>query len=156
MLIRRYKTEDCSEMIQLFYDTVHTVNAKDYNPAQLHAWASNDIDSSKWDKSLSENYTIVAECDSIIIGFGDLNRTGYFDHLFVHKNFQGQGIATLIANEIEKYAVENNILMITTEASITAKPFFIKRDYKVSKQQTVERKGQLFINFFMKKQLTSY
>lgn len=156
MIIRRYKTEDCPEIIQLFYDTVHTVNVKDYNPDQLDAWASKDDDISKWDKSLSANYTIVLESDSIIIGFGDLDSTGYFDHLFVHKGFQSQGIATLIVNEIERYARKNNILIITTEASITAKPFFIKRGYRVIQQQTVERKGQMLINFLMRKQLRVY
>lgn len=152
MIIRQYKTEDCPEIIQLFYDTVHTVNVKDYNSDQLDAWASKDADIGKWDRSLSANYTIVVESDSIIIGFGDLNNTGYFDHLFVHKGFQGQGIATLILNEIERYARKNNILIITTEASITAKPFFIKHGYRVIKQQTVERKGQMLINFLMRKQ----
>ena len=29
MLIRPYQTEDCAAMARLFYDTVHTVNARD-------------------------------------------------------------------------------------------------------------------------------
>jgi putative acetyltransferase len=152
-IIRQYKTEDCREIIQLFYNTVHTINRKDYNPAQLDAWASKDSNIEKWDKSLSNNYTILVESDGIITGFGDLNDTGYFDHLFVHKDFQKKGIATLIAEEIEKYAKESNITIITTEASITAKPFFEKRGYQVLQQQAVEREGQMLINFLMKKQL---
>jgi len=31
MKIRPYKTEDCEEMIKLYYETVHSVNARDYN-----------------------------------------------------------------------------------------------------------------------------
>ena len=38
---------------------------------------------------------------------------------------------------------------ITTHASITAKPFFEKRGYKVINEQTVELRGQLFTNFLM-------
>lgn len=153
MQIRRYKTEDCPEIIELFYNTVHTVNVKDYQLAQLNAWAAKDIDSSQWDRSLSANYTIVVENKGIIVGFGDLNCTGYFDHLFVHKDFQRQGIATLLADELERYASENNIAVVTTEASITAKPFFEHRGYQVMKQQTVERKGQMLINFLMRKMM---
>lgn len=153
MQIRRYKTEDCPEIIELFYNTVHTVNEKDYQLAQLTAWAAKDMDSSQWDRSLSANYTIVVENDGIIVGFGDLNCTGYFDHLFVHKDFQRQGIATLLADELERYASENNIAVVTTEASITAKPFFEQRGYQVMKQQTVERKGQMLINFLMRKMI---
>ena len=30
--IRNYAPEDCSALARLFYDTVHTVNARDYTP----------------------------------------------------------------------------------------------------------------------------
>lgn len=152
-VVRQYKSEDCPEIIQLFYNTVHTVNLKDYTPAQLDAWASKNINNDKWNKSLSENYTIVVESDGVIIGFGDLDDKGYFNRLFVHKDFQRQGIACLIECEIKKYAKEKNIAILTTEASITAKPFFEKCGYRVIKQQNIEREGQILINFLMKKQL---
>lgn len=35
MTIRTYKPDDCQEMAELFYQTVHTVNAADYSPEQL-------------------------------------------------------------------------------------------------------------------------
>ena len=38
---------------------------------------------------------------------------------------------------------------IRTHASITAKPFFQKRGYKVTKEQQVERQGILLTNFVM-------
>ena len=40
MNTRMYRSEDCKEIIELFYNTVHSVNAKDYNEAQLDVWAS--------------------------------------------------------------------------------------------------------------------
>ncbi len=35
----RYNSPDCLKINELFYNTVHSVNAKDYNIAQLNAWA---------------------------------------------------------------------------------------------------------------------
>lgn len=35
MVIRKYQPSDCKEIIELFYNTVHTVNAKDYPKEQL-------------------------------------------------------------------------------------------------------------------------
>ena len=35
--LRRYQPADCAALAALFYDTVHTVNARDYTPAQLDA-----------------------------------------------------------------------------------------------------------------------
>ena len=150
---RIYRSEDCKEIIELFYNTVHSVNTKDYNQGQLDVWAPKDIDISQWDKSLSEHYSVVIEEDKVIIGFGDLDTKGYLDRLFIHKDYQGVGIATMIINEIEKYAKENKIEIITTHSSITAKPFFEKQGYKVVKEQLVERKGQYLTNFIMEKSL---
>lgn len=153
MNVRMYRSEDCKEIVELFYNTVHSVNAKDYNKAQLDAWAPKDINISKWDKSLLEHYSIVIEDNSIIIGFGDLDINGYFDRLYVHRDYQWAYVATRILNEIEKYAQENEIKVITTHSSITAKTFFEKQGYKVVKEQVVERKGQILKNFIMEKTL---
>jgi putative acetyltransferase len=71
----------------------------------------------------------------------------------VHKDFQGQGVATIIANELEKHAQQNDIVIVNTEASITAKPFFEKLGYQVIKQQSIEFKGQTLTNFLMEKHL---
>ena len=85
----------------------------------------------------------------VLIGFGDLDINGYFDRLYVYKDYQGAYVATRILNEIEKYAQEIEIKVITTHSSITAKPFFEKQGYKVVKEQVVERKGQILKNFIM-------
>ncbi len=52
-----------------------------------------------------------------------------------------------------KYIVVGDI---TTYASITAKPFFEKRGYKVVKEQRVERQGIFLTNFCMKKTDNSF
>jgi len=39
MFIRKYKTSDCRHLAELFYNTVHSVNAKDYTDEQLDVWA---------------------------------------------------------------------------------------------------------------------
>ncbi|MBY6951194.1 GNAT family N-acetyltransferase [Clostridium botulinum] len=153
MNIRMYQLEDCREIVELFYNTVHSINSRDYNSAQLDVWAPKEIDIVSWDKSLSQHYSVVAEENGVIIGFGDLDATGYFDRLYVHKDYQGIGVATTIANELERYAQENHISIVTTNASITAKPFFEKRGYEVIKEQFVERNGQFLKNFIMKKVL---
>ena len=82
MNIRMYKSEDCREIVELFYNTVHSINSRDYSLGQLDVWAPKEIDIALWDKSLSQHYSIVAEENGVIIGFGDLDATGYFDRLY--------------------------------------------------------------------------
>ena len=50
MHIRKYQSSDCNEIAELFYHTVHTVNAKDYSKEQLDVWATGRIDLKKWDQ----------------------------------------------------------------------------------------------------------
>lgn len=147
MKIRKYNDADCLKIVELFYNTVHSVNAKDYNKAQLNAWAPEEYDLDAWRERLSKNYTIVAEKGSIITGFGSVDGFGYFDLLFVHKDYQGQGTATLIAEGIEKYALQKGFHRITTESSITARQFFERRGYIAVREQRIERSGVVLGNF---------
>ena len=48
--IRPYSPEDCEAMARLFYETVHTVNAADYTPEQLDAWATGKKPLDTWDR----------------------------------------------------------------------------------------------------------
>lgn len=148
MIIRDYTSSDCKELTELFYNTVHTVNAKDYTKEQLDVWATGRVDLEKWDQSLQEHYSVVAIKDDIIVGFGDINKTGYLDRLYVHADYQGKGIAAAICNELEQ-AVDMD--KITTQASITARPFFEKRGYRMIREQQVVRDGISLTNYLMEK-----
>ena len=149
MEIRKYRQSDCREVTELFYNTVHTVNAKDYTKEELDVWATGREDLKKWNQILQDHFTVVAVDRKIITGFGDIDRTGYLDHLFVHAGYQGKGIATAICDQLEN-AVQGNIV---THASVTARPFFEGRGYEVIKEQRVERQGIFLINFVMLKNL---
>lgn len=147
MIIREYQLSDCRKLAELFYHTVHTVNAKDYTKEQLDAWATGHVDLEKWNTSFQEHYSIVALDDNTIIGFGDMDQTGYLDRLYVHADYQGRGVATALCDQLEQTVPGK----IVTHASITARPFFEKRGYRVIKEQQVERQGVFLTNFVMEK-----
>lgn len=148
MEIREYQPLDCEILAELFYNTVHTVNVKDYTKEQLDVWATGIVDLEKWNQSFEENYSLVATDGEVIIGFGDINKAGYLDRLFVHSDYQRKGIATAICNQLEQ-AIQGTIV---TYASISARPFFEKRGYRVIKEQQVERQGIFLTNFIMEKE----
>lgn len=149
MWIRRYEPEDLGQITALFYDTVHAVNAADYAPEQLDAWADGAPDLDRWNGSLLAHHSLVAvEGRDLIVGFGDIDGTGYLDRLYVHKDRQGLGIATALCDRLER-AVDAPVL--TTHASITARPFFEGRGYRVLREQRVERHGVRMTNYVMEK-----
>ena len=150
-----YRPGDLEGLIRLFYETVHTVNPRDYTKEQVDAWAPSPegVDREAWGQSLAAHYTLVARRGGEIVGFGDMDPTGYLDRLYVHKDFQGRGVASALAEALEGYAYGLGVEKITVHASRTARPFFEKRGYRVLFAQQVERRGVLLENFAMEKAL---
>jgi len=148
MILRDYTPSDCKTLAELFFNTVHIINANDYSEEQLNAWATGHIDLEQWNHSFLSHYTVVAETDGTVVGFGDIDNTGYLDRLFVHADFQHQGIATAICDKLEQASHAEKIV---THASITAKGFFEKRGYKVVAKQQVQRQGILLTNYVMER-----
>ena len=146
MTLREYNPSDCKYLYSLFYDTVHLVNAKDYSQQQLDVWATGSADLEKWNREFCEHYTIVAVENGIIVGFGDIDKTGYLDRLYVHKDYQCQGIATAICDKLER-AVDTHT--VRTHSSITALPFFLSRGYVVIKEQYAVRGGLKLKNYLL-------
>lgn len=148
MIVRKYIPSDCEYLAELFYETVHSINARDYTKEQLNVWATGKVNLLEWNKSLSEHFTIVVLENDMIVGFGDIDKTGYLDRLYVHKDYQNQGIGTIICDNLEQAMEVDKII---THASITAKNFFIYRGYKVIKKQEVIRNGIFLTNYIMEK-----
>ncbi len=153
MKTRLYVSQDLEKILQLFYDTVHTVNANDYTPAQLDAWAPKVPDVLRWEASLHKNHTLVVEDNDEVIGFGNVGETGYLDRLFVSHNHLHQGVASLLCDRLEKYVKTKGTHFINTASSITAKPFFESRGYVVIEEQTVERHNERIRRYLMEKKL---
>ncbi len=149
MDIRAYRPQDCRQILKLFYHTVHSVNAADYSPEQLAVWATGEEDPAVWNASLTAHMTLVAVEGDLILGFGDMDvEAGYLDRLYVHKDYQGRGVATALCRRLEAAVPSGHI---TTHASITARPFFLARGYRVVRQQQVQRRGIWLTNFVMEK-----
>lgn len=91
MILRKYAPEDCGQLAELFYHTVHTVNAADYSPEHPDAWAAGCVDLAAWNRSFLEHFTVVAMEGETKVGFGDIDSSGYLDMLYGHAEYQGQG-----------------------------------------------------------------
>ena len=148
--VRNYRSSDCEKVAELFYETVHTVNAEDYTAEQLFAWAKDERQLQTRKNDLIKQNTLIAEIDGNIVGYVSMTDAGYLDLLYIHKDFQRKGIATKLCDELER-----GFSVVVTHASVTAKPFFEKRGYSVMTGQTVERSGVKLKNYKMQKILTN-
>ncbi|MFD1631180.1 GNAT family N-acetyltransferase [Pseudopedobacter beijingensis] len=151
--IRQAENSDILAITQLFYETIQTINSKDYPQEEIDDWSSWHSAHEKWNTRIIEQYFIVAAFDSKIIGFASLATDGYLDLMFIHKNYQRQGIANQLLAELEKKAIAQNNQEIYSEVSITAKPFFEKQGFTVKHKQLKKSRERALENYYMVKQM---
>ena len=152
-IIRAALQSDAVELKKLFQNTVLAINRRDYSQAEVEDWASCGDDLSNIEDMIKTHYFIVAINQQLeIVGFSSITPQGYLHSMFVHKDFQGEGIATMLLNEIEQYAITNGIIRITSEVSLTARPFFEKKGYIVEEEQKRKANQLSLTNFWMAKQ----
>ena len=150
--IRRLAAQDIPEMRKLFRATVLTVNSKDYTKEEAEDWASCGDSVEHWKELLAKNNYIGAlDGQGGIVGFSSMNAEGYLHSMFVHKDWQGKGVATLLLSEVEKIARRYGVHKISVEVSVTARPFFEKHGYKVVKEQKAKANRLYLTNYVMEK-----
>jgi len=150
--IRRAKIGDLTEMQKLYVDTITTICKDDYSQEQIKAWTSLVTNTQRWTDILTSQYLLIAEIDSQIVGYISLSNNDYIDLLYVHKDYQRQGIADKLYFEIEKEAIRQNGTFLSSDVSKTARPFFEKKGFIILKEQTNIRQGVEIINYKMTKQ----
>ncbi|HXQ40562.1 MAG TPA: GNAT family N-acetyltransferase [Candidatus Udaeobacter sp.] len=149
--IRPYRPDDLDAVIGIFLGAIREIAAKDYDPAQVEAWAQADRDA--WAEARLSRPTWVAVIGRKPVGFTDLEPGGHLDMMFVHPAHQGAGIATALLEGVEAAARGQGLSRIFTEASITARPFFERRGFRLVAAQVVRVRGQVLANYRMEKLL---
>jgi putative acetyltransferase len=151
--VRRYQTGEERELRQLFFHTVRIVNRRDYTAAQVRAWAPDAIDEEHWRRRIESNNPFVCLHGDQIVGFADLQTTGYIDHFFVHCQWQGKGVGKRLFATLESTAEALELDEMTSNVSITARPFFAGRGFVVVAAQEVAIGDVSLRNFHMRKRL---
>ena len=153
--IREAQQSDAVALKELFQNTVLVINRRDYSQSEVEDWASCGDNLSEIEDMIKTHYFIVAVNQrSQIVGFSSIPPQGYLHSMFVPKDFQGKGIATMLLEEIERYAITSGIMRITSEVSLTARPFFEKRGYIVEEEQKRKANQLSLTNFWMAKGIT--
>jgi putative acetyltransferase len=151
--LRPYRPDDAPALLTLFRDTIHRVNSRDYSPAQIAAWASDDIETVVWFGRFNGRYVPVAEEAGRPVGFAELEPNGHIDRVYVSADHQRRGIGRMLLDALIAEARRAGLARLFTEASITARPFFETHGFVVLAPQVVMCRGAEFINYRMERVL---
>jgi putative acetyltransferase len=149
--IRRYQPDDANALWAVYYSAIHQVAAADYTDEQTEAWAPTEFDPLKWAERMRGIAPFVAERDGTIVGYADLQPSGYIDHFFVAGGATRQGVGSRLMQQIHSTAISNGLESLFSNVSITARPFFERWGFEVEQAQSVTLRGVTFENFRMRK-----
>ena len=149
--IRPIRDGERKILATIFARAVHEIACRDYNTAQLNAWAPGDIASFIARHRTSD--TLIAEYDGAIAGFSDLDADGYIGMLYVSPDFQRRGVAHALLDHIEVQARQIGITRLHVRASLTARSVFERHNFQIVEPLVVELAGQHFQTYVMEKRL---
>jgi putative acetyltransferase len=77
----------------------------------------------------------VAEMDGQIVGYADVQASGYVDHFFVSGLHPRQGIGRSLMVVLESEATRLQVIELTSDVSRSAQPFFERFGWQVVEQR---------------------
>jgi putative acetyltransferase len=151
--LRPYTDADADATLAVFRRAVRTTAARDHSAEQLAAWAPDSIDRDEWHARRRERRTVVADDDGRVVGFTDVDATGYVDMMYVDPDAGRRGVATALLAWAVEEATRAGAVSVRTHASITARPFFEAHGFRVDEVRHPVRNGVTFENFAMSRPL---
>jgi len=151
MYIRRLLDDEYEDVVRLIIDTVHAVCKNDYTKEELDAWAPENTNVRKFKNNLFHCLNLVAFEKGKLVGFISMERNGYINRLYTHKDYLHRGIATALYERAEQWAKEKGICEISLDSSKTAKGFYLKLGFKESGISVINHENVVFRNTVMKK-----
>ena len=151
MLIREYRDRDLEAVIDCFCRAVRDIGARHYTPEQIAAWAPDPPDAGAWASRLGSGGVFVGQADTALAGFIRVEATGLIDLLYVHPRHARHGVGRELLRTGCAWALQQGARGFESDASIAARPFFEAMDFRVEREQSVERNGVWFRNYRMVK-----
>ena len=153
MLIRAFQPGDEPALFRVFHSAIHRVARRDYTQAQIQAWAPDDVDPALWQQRMRGIQPFVAQDGEEIVGYADLQPSGYIDHFFVSGFHPRRGIGAMLMSRIHEEAARRGTPVLTSDVSRTAEPFFARFGFSVVARKESVVRGVVLQNAAMRKEL---
>lgn len=150
MYVRKFRASDAVEVARLHRNTIRFVNSKNYPPKQIKIWSGRTT-AKRFRNSINIFFRFVAVDKDRIVGFGDFKKDGELMGLYVHKDYQGRGVGSLLLKKLEESARKKGIKKLFFGSTITAKDFYKKHGYKIIRKTFIKIKNQKLIVYSMAK-----
>lgn len=153
MHLRRFRAGDEPALYRVYFSAVHQIASRDYSLEQVNAWAPVERDEELGDNRMRAINPFVVELDDEIVGYANVQSSGYIDHFFVSGFKPLLGIGRMLMERIHKEAELLCLAELTADVSKTAEPFFARHGFQVVERRSPVRRSVVLHNALMRKVL---
>ena len=149
--LRDFQVGDEPALRAVFESAIHGTARRDYSQRQVDTWAPRNDDVRTWAARMQGIAPFVALVDGRIIGYADVQPSGYIDHFYVAAEGAGQGVGGALMRRLLARAEELGLRELTSHVSLTAQPFFTHFGFEVVEHRVFEVRGVEMRNAAMRK-----
>ena len=142
--IRVATEDDYRAAAALYRDTVYAVNSRDYAPAQIEAWARSATDLASWMARRPGRTCYAAFDGDQLVGFAELEDGPAIDCFYCHHQYQGKGVGRALMTRLLSEARQRGDTFLDVTSCITARPFFERYGFVVTRDYLTQHNGQSF------------
>jgi putative acetyltransferase len=155
VVVRPYVALDAERTLEIFFAAVRRTAAGDYSAEQVAAWAGTSDDRRDWARQRAAANTAVAELDGRVVGFVDIDHSGYIDMLFVAPEAGRRGVGSALLTWAVEQARQAGVAEVRANVSITARPLFKAHGFQVEAERRPVVRGVEMPNFSMRRTLSA-
>lgn len=168
-MVPRYKTmtklqivsflpRHAADIRNIYHLSVQAINHPRYNQAKKNAWSAAPRSTKYWQQQYKHSKAWVIEDElKNVLGFIGLETAyqskGYIDCLYVHPDYQHQGLATQLIQQAQQWATSQRYNQLCVDASYLSKPLFEKNGFVLIQSNLRVKKTQTLATFTLIKSL---
>jgi ribosomal protein S18 acetylase RimI-like enzyme len=134
--VRRFREADVVAVRKLIHHTIDECYVRDYPPRAVQFFRDFHSEASILERNV-EGELLVVEQQGRLIGTGAIVGEDIFG-VFVHPEFQGKGIGSLLMRELEALAVEKGNHEAVLDVSLPSRPFYERLGYRIIAEKSID------------------
>ncbi len=149
--LRPLQSSDQIVLREVYEDAICTAANSFYSQEQIDAWSGLAYLPGVLDKPLNEGKGWASCVDSVIEAFAVKYPKDRLALLYCRGRSSRQGHATDLLNKIDEDAQEDEIMRLSTEASLFSYQLFLSHGWKTISPETIKIGGVIFCRYLMEK-----
>ena len=149
MNLRQITYKDQIDLINVYFDSIQSINENIYNAEQKKAWSSQAWDNPNFKQSIVNGKGWLINHESTTIAFATRYPDNRVSLLYCIGKSQRKGYGSKLLYKLEEEAKREGLHFLCTEASLISYRLFIKHDWEILRKETITIKNNFFERYKM-------